>query len=131
MSQDRIPSFDKFWPFYVREHSKKETRVAHFIGTSAFMTLLGTAIVARKPWLVPLSIVSGYGPAWYSHFFIEKNRPATFKYPVWSLLADFRMWGKMVSGTMDAEVERVMREEAEASEPAQEETNGVMHEAVN
>jgi hypothetical protein len=131
MSQDRIPSFDKFWPFYVREHSKKETRLFHFVGTTLFITFLGTAIVRKKPWLIPLSIVSGYGPAWYSHFFIEKNRPATFKYPVWSLLADFRMWAKTVNGTMAAEVERVLREEAGEAEAEQVKTNGVMHEAVN
>ena len=50
--------------------------------------------------------VSGYGFAWYSHFFIEKNRPATFNYPLWSLLGDFKMFGLMCRGRMDAEVKR-------------------------
>lgn len=57
--------------------------------------------------------MAGYGPAWFSHFVIEKNRPATFKYPAWSLMADFVMWGKMIAGTMDTEVETVLAMEAD------------------
>jgi hypothetical protein len=119
MSEDRFKSFEEFWPFYVREHSKKSTRVLHFIGTTAAVVTAGYALLARKPALIPVALVSGYGPAWFSHFFIEKNRPATFKYPLWSLLADFKMWGKIAGGTMDAEVERVMAAvtETEVSAP--------------
>ncbi len=128
---DRIQSFEEFWPFYVLEHEKKATRVLHFIGTTAAITVLGAAAITKRPGLVPLALVAGYGPAWISHFFIEGNRPATFKYPVWSLKADLIMWGKMIAGTMDAEVEaaKKRREEATAEEvsaPA----NGVAH-AVN
>ena len=126
---DRFESFEEFWPYYVLEHSKKTTRLLHFAGTTASIVTLGAAIVKRKPALVPLALVAGYGPAWISHFFIEKNRPATFKYPLWSLLADFRMWGKTLRGTMTREVERQTakrdkREEVKAP------TNGVSH-AVN
>ena len=128
MSTDRIASFEEFWPFYVREHSKKATRILHFIGTTLAVTVAGTALVSRRPGLIPVALVAGYGPAWVSHFFIEGNRPATFKYPLWSLLADFRMWGKIASGTMDAEVERVVGEKR-ATETAS--ANGVGHEAVN
>jgi hypothetical protein len=108
MAEDRIQSFEEFWPYYVGEHSKKATRIFHFAGTTCAVGALAAGVVLRKKWLVALAPVAGYGPAWFSHFFIEKNEPATFKYPAWSLMADFVMWSKMLRGTMDAEVERVM-----------------------
>jgi hypothetical protein len=111
MANDRIPSFEKFWPFYVREHQNKTTRVLHFVGTTVAGLTLGAAVITRRPALVAAALVAGYGPAWIGHFFIEKNRPASFKYPAWSFLADLKMWGKMATGTMDAEVERVLRYE--------------------
>ncbi|MFO0556170.1 MAG: DUF962 domain-containing protein [Polyangiaceae bacterium] len=120
---ERISTFEEFWPFYVREHSKKSTRTLHFVGTTAAVAVLGYAAAKKRPELVPLALVAGYGPAWFSHFFIEGNRPATFKYPLWSLLADFRMWGKMLNGSMDAEVERVMAKRTTVDVPA----NGVPH----
>jgi hypothetical protein len=80
---DRFQSFEEFWPFYVLEHQNKTNRLLHFLG-----------------------LVVGYGPAWIGHFIVEGNRPATFKYPLWSLLGDFRMWGKTLRGTMNREVER-------------------------
>ena len=66
----------------------------------------------RKVWPLLVAPVVGYGPAWFSHYFIEGNKPATFKYPLWSLRADFVMWSKIARGTMDAEVERVTHDEA-------------------
>jgi hypothetical protein len=107
---ERIRTFEEFWPFYVREHSKKTTRRLHFVGTTAAVALVGYAALRRKVWPLLVAPIAGYGPAWISHFFIEGNKPATFKYPLWSLRADFVMWSKMVGGTMDAEVERVLRE---------------------
>ncbi len=109
----RFESFDEFWPFYVREHKKKLTRQLHFVGTSAALACLAGGLVGRKPWLLLAAPIAGYGPAWFSHFFIEKNRPATFTYPKWSLIADFVMWGKMIAGTMDTEVETVLAMEAD------------------
>ncbi len=103
----RFESFEEFWPFYVREHSKKLTRQFHFVGTSLALGCAAGALVTRHKWLLLVAPVAGYGPAWLSHFFIEKNRPATFTYPRWSLMADFVMWGKMVAGTMDDEVAAV------------------------
>jgi hypothetical protein len=114
MSEKRFEAFEEFWPFYVHEHAKKSTRVLHFIGTTGAMALAAYGAVTRKPWALLAAPISGYGFAWFSHFFIEKNRPATFKYPAWSLKADFVMWSKMVRGEMDAEVERVMRDYEEA-----------------
>jgi len=111
MSDKPIQNFEEFWPFYVREHSKKATRIIHFVGTSAGGAAAVAAVALKKPALIPLGLVVGYAAAWYSHFFIENNRPASFRYPLWSFKADWIMWSKMIAGTMDAEVERVMNAE--------------------
>lgn len=110
MIQERIETFEEFWPFYVKQHAKKATRTLHFVGTTAALGCVAWGIVLRRPWIIALAPVAGYGPAWFSHFFIEKNRPATFTYPVWSLYADFIMWSKIIQGTMDAEVEHIMEQ---------------------
>lgn len=95
---DRIQTYAEFWPFYVREHSKSATRWLHFTGTNLGIALAVVAIAQRDPWLVPAALVSSYAFAWFAHFVIEKNRPATFKYPLWSFISDFRMCGRMWSG---------------------------------
>lgn len=100
-------SFEEFWPFYVREHSQPATRAFHFIGTSLGLALLVFVCITGLWYLLPLVFIVSYGFAWYSHFFIEHNRPATFKYPLYSLAADFRMYYLMLQGKMDAEVARV------------------------
>ena len=116
----RFGTFEEFWPHYVREHAHKSTRTLHFVGTSLAMACALGAVVLRRPSLLLLAPVVGYGPAWMGHFFIEKNRPATFTHPLFSLRADFVMWKKIVDGTMDAEVERAMRgASAEANAPPQ------------
>ena len=98
-------SFKEFWPFYVCEHRRKLTRAFHFIGTLIVIMLVILSF-RFSVYLLLAVPVAGYGFAWYSHFFIEKNRPATFTYPVWSLIADFRMFALMVVGKMDREVSR-------------------------
>jgi hypothetical protein len=129
MSDKEIHDFEQFWPFYVREHSRKATRMFHFVGTTAAGGVALAAIALRRPALIPLALVAGYGPAWFSHFFIEKNRPASFKYPLWSFAADWVMWSKILQGTMDAEVERVFSsngvDHAEETAHAAYGTNGV------
>lgn len=110
MEKKQFESFEDFWPFYVREHSKKLTRQLHFLGTTAALGCLAGGLLTRHRWLLLMAPVAGYGPAWFSHFFIEKNKPATFQHPAWSLKADLVMFAKMIEGTMDAEVERVMTE---------------------
>ena len=109
MTDEEIETFEQFWDFYVGEHKEKATRILHFVGTTAAMGCVATGLLTKRRWLILVALLAGYGPAWFSHFFIEKNKPATFKYPLWSLQADFIMWWKMVQGTMDAEVERVVR----------------------
>src|SRR5262245_25728482 len=99
-------SFREFWPFYVGEHSRPLNRRLHFVGTTLFLATVVTALVTQRWWLLLLSPIPGYSFAWIGHFFVEKNRPATFKYPFYSLAADFVMYGKMWAGTMDEEVKR-------------------------
>ncbi|MFL5318746.1 MAG: Mpo1-like protein [Myxococcaceae bacterium] len=107
MSEPRIPSYREFWPYYVGEHKKPLTRWLHFVGTTGVFLILISAIVTMRPWMLLLCPLSGYSWAWVSHFFVEKNRPATFKYPLWSLTGDFQMYFFMITGRMNAEVERV------------------------
>ena len=110
---DRYRTFEEFWPYYVKEHQKKATRLLHFAGTTAAMGCLAGAAVFKSRWLLLAAPVVGYGPAWVGHLFVEKNRPASFSHPLWSLRADLVMWTKMLRGGMDAEVERVLAEDAE------------------
>jgi hypothetical protein len=104
----RIATFREFWPYYVGEHRKPITRALHFIGSTFVLAIAASAVVTGRPWLLLLLPVVGYGFAWVGHFGFEKNKPATFKYPVYSFLADWVMYGKILSGTMRAEVERVL-----------------------
>ncbi len=108
MSQHRFKSFEEFWPYYVAEHSQSATRAMHALGTTASVACALTLIAKGKWKLLPLALLPGYGTAWLAHFLIEKNKPATFDYPLWSFIADYKMIGLMVSGKMDAEVERVL-----------------------
>jgi hypothetical protein len=88
---------------------KPATRFWHALGTSCFLLLVIYTLFTQKWWLLLLGPVAGYGPAWFSHFVIEKNKPATFTYPMWSLRADFRMLGLTLTGRMGSEVEKAKR----------------------
>jgi hypothetical protein len=127
----KIENFEQFWDFYVGEHSKKATRLFHFVGTTAAMGCVAGALLTKNRWLLLAAPFAGYGPAWISHFFIEKNKPATFKYPLWSLQADFVMWWKMVNGKMQAEVDRVLRQREEQAREAAATPAATPVEAVN
>jgi len=116
MTEPKIETFEQFWDFYVGEHRKKATRIFHFIGTTAAIGCVAGGLLTKRRWLLLMAPICGYGPAWFSHFFIEKNKPATFTYPLWSLQADFVMWWKTLSGQMQAEVDRVLRQEAEKAQ---------------
>ena len=94
----RFKNFGEFYPFYLGEHSNIACRRLHFIGTWLVIGMAILAIWRREPawlWLMP---VVGYGFAWAGHFFFEKNRPATFKYPFYSLAGDFVMWKDILTG---------------------------------
>ena len=105
MSEGRIQTFAEFWPFYVREHSLPACRALHFIGST--LVLIVIAAAATFDWRLLLAApVVGYGFAWIGHFAIEKNRPASFSYPLWSFIGDWKMLAMMLVGRMGAEVEK-------------------------
>ena len=99
-------TFAEFWPHYVLAHRHPVTRRFHFAATLLGWALLGAAVVLRNAWLALLALVVPYALAWFSHFFIEHNRPATFGHPGWSWLADQKMVGMMLAGKMADEVRR-------------------------
>jgi hypothetical protein len=100
MSQRQFNSFAEFWPYYVAEHNKSGTRLLHLIGTTLGVACLIVLIAIGKWWLFPLAFIPGYGAAWIGHFFIEKNRPATFQHPLWSFMGDYKMIWMMLTGRM-------------------------------
>jgi hypothetical protein len=95
---ERIKTFSEFWPYYLSEHSRSLTRLLHFIGSTLGLAVAVASVVTRRFELLPLTLLTGYGFAWFSHFFVERNRPATFKYPLYSFAADWVMWSKMLIG---------------------------------
>jgi hypothetical protein len=105
VSEKPFANFREFWPYYVREHSHPMCRAFHFVGSTLVLAVL-VASIWYGPWLLLAAPVVGYGFAWFSHFTIERNRPATFKYPLWSLIADWKMWFLMLIGRMQPEVAR-------------------------
>ena len=101
-------SFGEFWPFYLRQHSRPRTRTLHYIGTSLVIAIAISALLTGR-WLWLLAIpLAGYGFAWIAHFGIERNRPATFTYPLWSLAADFRMWWLWLSRGLQNELDKAL-----------------------
>jgi hypothetical protein len=113
-----IESFEEFWPHYVREHRHKLTRQLHFVGTGAAVACVATGLLTRHRWMLLLAPVFALGPGLYSHLVLEKSRPLGLKHPLWSMKANLVMCGKMLAGTMDAEVSMVMGEEVHEAETA-------------
>jgi hypothetical protein len=102
----RFQTYAEFWPFYLGEHAKRSTRAVHYVGTIGSTLALIVALATSNWWLLVAVPFFGYGPAWFSHFFIEKNRPATFQAPVWSLISDYRMCGLFLTGRLGHELMR-------------------------
>ena len=95
---NRFESFREFYPFYLSEHSNRTSRRLHFVGSCLVLLIVAAALLLRKPGWLLLVLVFGYGFAWVGHFFFEKNRPATFKYPFYSLMGDWKMFADIVRG---------------------------------
>ncbi|MGC9953201.1 MAG: DUF962 domain-containing protein [Rhizomicrobium sp.] len=101
----RIETFEDFWPTYLQEHAKPRTRALHYWGTGLATLAMVAFVVTGDPRILLAVPVAGYGPAWIAHFFIEKNRPATFTYPFWSLAGDFRMAFSWLTGHIAEDLE--------------------------
>lgn len=100
-----MKSFADFYPFYLQEHSTRGCRALHYIGTTGVIALAMAAVILGEPKLVIGFPLVGYSFAWVGHFGIEKNRPATFKHPLWSLRADFVMYFEWLSGRLGKSLE--------------------------
>lgn len=106
-SGERIKTFQEFWPFYLGEHSLPLTRALHFVGTTIALLMIVNAIVTLTWQPLIGALISGYFWAWISHFFVEKNRPATFTYPLWSFVSDWKMWALMLVRKLGPELDRL------------------------
>ena len=100
MAERQYKSFAEFWPYYLGEHSKPATRVLHALGSFGAIAMIIALIAIGKWWLFPLALIPGYAMAWIGHFCIEKNRPATFTYPLWSFMGDWKMLALMLTGRL-------------------------------
>jgi hypothetical protein len=98
MSSTRFTSLKEFYPYYLTEHSNTTSRVLHFIGTALVFVILFWALLTQTWWGLALIPVVGYGFAWVGHFFFEKNKPATFQYPGYSLTSDFILFFDLLRG---------------------------------
>ncbi len=103
-TEKQYTTFAEFWPYYVSEHAHPVNRALHVIGTTGVIACAATAVLTLNPLPLVVAPICGYGFAWIGHFLVEKNRPATFTYPLWSLRADFVMYKKILTGQMGAEL---------------------------
>ncbi len=97
---DRIRTYAAFWPYYLGEHRRPANRGCHYVGSLAAVAMILTGLAAGIWWLVPAAAVAGYGLAWFGHFAVERNRPATLRYPLWSLISDYRMLALWLAGRL-------------------------------
>lgn len=91
-------SFAQFYPFYLAEHSVRATRRLHFAGSALALACLAALVFTGEPLRLLAGLVCGYGFAWFAHWAVEKNRPATFRYPLYSFMGDWVMFWQMLTG---------------------------------
>lgn len=111
-TEKKYKSFWSFYPYYLTEHGDKKNRMLHFTGTAILIILVIASIVLQKWWMLILVPICGYGFAWFGHFFIEKNKPATFTYPLYSLGSDFVMFWHILTGQIQKKLEEAKRLES-------------------
>ena len=107
--EERIETFEQFWPHYVRAHAMPGTRMLRFVGTTTALATVALGLVTRRRWLVALAPALGNAPRWFSRAFMGEDISMPQAHPLWSLRANLTMVAKMLDGTMDDEVERVMK----------------------
>ncbi len=100
MPQRQFASFAEFYPYYLSEHENLACRRLHFIGSTLVLGWLAALIATGNPWFLLAGLFTGYGFAWAGHFFFEKNRPATFKNPVYSFMGDWVMYADILRGRL-------------------------------
>jgi hypothetical protein len=96
----KFKSFSEFYPFYLGEHRNTVCRLLHFCGISIALALLIFAILTSTWWLIAVAVVQGYAWAWVGHFGFEKNKPASFKQPIYSFIGDWVMWFQLLTGKL-------------------------------
>jgi hypothetical protein len=101
----RFTTYEEFWPYYVSQHLHPVCRALHLVGTTCVLAALLAGVLESRWWLLAMPL-AGYGFAWVGHFFFEKNKPATFTYPFWSLRGDFRLYRLSLLGRMRPELRR-------------------------
>jgi hypothetical protein len=100
-----ITQYRDFWPHYLREHARPATRRLHYAGTALTFVALVAGLLIDRWWFLGIPL-AGYGFAWAAHFAVEHNRPATFTYPFWSLISDYRMFFLWLGGRLDGHLKQ-------------------------
>lgn len=100
-----MKTFKEFWPYYLSEHRSPISRGLHYFGTISSIFFLAYTLAVQNFMLLPLVLLFGYGPAWIGHFVFEKNKPATFRYPLFSLRADFVMLFLWLTGRLKSHLD--------------------------
>lgn len=96
----RYTTYSAFFDFYLSEHSRPLTRALHYMGSACGIAALVTVVWTGNPVWIVAGLVAGYGFAWIGHFFVEHNRPATFRYPLWSFAGDYHMFFLWLTGQL-------------------------------
>lgn len=104
----KFDSFEAFFPYYLAEHSLPVCRALHYIGTTLGTAVLLYALYSQQWWMLLLFPLCGYGFAWTGHYVFEKNRPATFTYPAWSFLGDYKMISLWMTGRIGPAMEEAL-----------------------
>ncbi|MBV8633783.1 MAG: DUF962 domain-containing protein [Burkholderiaceae bacterium] len=97
-AQQKYQTFAEFYPFYLSQHANRMCRELHFIGSTLALACLAVLILTQNLWWLPIALLCGYGFAWIGHYGFEKNRPATFRQPLYSLMGDWVMYWQMLTG---------------------------------
>ena len=101
-----IRTYAAFWPHYLAEHGRPATRTIHVVGTAVGLAVLVAAVALQLWWLLAVALACGYAFAWVAHMAVERNRPTTFTYPLWSFVSDLRMFALYCSGRLEDEIRR-------------------------
>ena len=101
ISEPKFNSFKEFYPFYLSEHSKRSTKILHMIGSIGVILMISYSFYSSNTKILYYLPIVGYGFAWIGHFFFEKNRPATFTYPLYSFIGDWIMLKDIFLGKVE------------------------------